>query len=142
MDTDVCVATSVSSGVCLCIMFQLTLLLLHNCLIFLDALAYLNSKLSVSQSAIDVFRLAHLQVFQSYYSPTHLIASTSSILRSWADTFNSLILAWLLPQKRLMAVKKSFLGSLGKNVSQHWAVSCQFQARRSSGPSPLLPLKL
>ena len=33
---------------------------------FLDALASLDSKLSVSQSVIDVFRLAHLQVFQSY----------------------------------------------------------------------------
>ena len=35
--------------------------------IFLDALAYLDSKLSVSQSVIDVFRLAHLRVFQSYF---------------------------------------------------------------------------
>ena len=33
---------------------------------FLDALASLDSKLSVSQSVIDVFRLAHLRVFQSY----------------------------------------------------------------------------
>ena len=34
---------------------------------FLDALASLDSKLSVSQSVIDVFRLAHLRVFQSYF---------------------------------------------------------------------------
>ena len=33
---------------------------------FLDALASLDSKLSVSQSVIDVFRLTHLRVFQSY----------------------------------------------------------------------------
>ena len=74
--------------------------------------------------------------------PTHLIASTSSILRSWAETFNSLILAWLLPQKRPMAIKNSFPDSLGKDVSENRAVSGQFQARRSSGPSSLLPLKL
>ena len=35
---------------------------------FLDALTSLDSKLSVSQSVIDVFRLAHLRVFQSYLS--------------------------------------------------------------------------
>ena len=35
---------------------------------FLDALASLDSKLSVSQSVIDVFRLSHLRVFQSYFS--------------------------------------------------------------------------
>ena len=34
----------------------------------LDALASLDSKLSVSESVIDVFRLAHLRVFQSYFS--------------------------------------------------------------------------
>ena len=96
----VCMATSVSTGVCLCI------------------------------------------IASYFHSPTHLIASTSRILRSWADTFNSLILAWLLPQKRLMAIKNSFLDSLGEEVSQHWAVSSQFQARRSSGPSPFLPSKL
>ena len=35
---------------------------------FLDSLASLDSKLSVSQSVIDVFRLAHLRVFQSYFA--------------------------------------------------------------------------
>ena len=34
---------------------------------FLDALTSLDPKLSVSQSVIDVFRLAHLRVFQSYF---------------------------------------------------------------------------
>ena len=33
---------------------------------FLDALASLDSKLSVSQSVIDVFQLAHLRVFQLF----------------------------------------------------------------------------
>ena len=39
---------------------------------FLDALASLDSKLSVSQSVIDVFRLAHLRVFQSYFLKSFL----------------------------------------------------------------------
>ena len=34
---------------------------------FLDALASLDSKLSVSQWVINVFRVAHLRVFQSYF---------------------------------------------------------------------------
>ena len=44
---------------------------------FLDALASLDSKLSVSQSVIDVFQLAHLRVCQSYFfifSPDVVVA--------------------------------------------------------------------
>ena len=38
------------------------------CLCFLDALASLDLKLSVSESVIYRFQLAHLRVFQSYFT--------------------------------------------------------------------------
>ena len=46
---------------------------------FLGALASLDSKLSVSQSVIDVFRLAHLRVFQSYFTCSHWVFLSPNI---------------------------------------------------------------
>ena len=48
-------------------------------ILFLDALASLDSKLSVSQSVIDVFRLAHLRVFQSYFTCSHWVFLSPNI---------------------------------------------------------------
>ena len=50
---------------------------------FLDALASLDSKLSVSQSVIDVFRLAHLRVFQSYFDWSGLKMTKSQPLKEF-----------------------------------------------------------
>ena len=53
------------------------IIFLSNPCSFLDALASLDSKLSVSQSVIDVFQLAHLRVCQSYFfifSPDVVVA--------------------------------------------------------------------
>ena len=43
--------------------FLLSQVLIHGALAFLDALASLDLKLSVSQWVSDVFQLAHLRVF-------------------------------------------------------------------------------
>ena len=58
--------------------------LLFCSVVFLDALASLDSMLSVSESVIDVFRLAHLRVFQSYFTGfVFLPVRYTKALNSW-----------------------------------------------------------
>ena len=56
---------------------------------FLDALPSLDSKLPVSESVIDVFRLAHLRVFQSYLMTNHIMQS--KFCHIWSKTSMHLV---------------------------------------------------
>ena len=73
---------------------------------FLDALASLDFKLSVSESVRDVFQLAHLRVFQSYS------------IRKWKWTFARCGVEDIQAASSLIALRKANITTTIKLVKQ------------------------